>query len=325
MSFPILAVLLTIATTTASASVIFRQPNSVQNLIQRILVIDEPDRMTEEEYAAKHKMTVETVKRRFAATGTLRCPKFQNRAQLTVRNDIITTAGHSLYVELNCKKRVPVEKCVFETYVSGVKKVANISEVKATGIKCPGGPYDPTYDWAILQLKKPISGVEPYAVDRGASDTIEKNQIVTAVGKSLEFNPNWVTNLNANIDLLPKHIGDCSIRSLYAVPYANTFSFLGTDCDISFGMSGGSLLDASKDRPILLGLFSLSTETKEAEIKAAIYTTPRFAKYDDRYNFSGVVPVRGELLDRLLSLRAQVSEPRQGKIDLNNQPPTSGK
>jgi hypothetical protein len=314
-----------IAAYTASGAAFRTRPIGVQDLIHLVVVIDEPDRMTEEDYAAKHKTTPEAVQRRFAATGTFRCPKFQGQAQLTVRNDIITTAGHSLYAELNCKKRAQIEKCVFETYLSGTKKVAKISAVIDTGVKCPGGPYDPRYDWAILQLNKPLSDVEPYSVDRVMSDSIEKNQVVTAVGKSLDFNPNWVTNLSANIDILPKHIGECSIRSLYAA-YLETFSYLGTDCDGSFGMSGGSLLNTSKAIPILLGIFSTGTATKESEVKAAIYSTPKFVKYDQQYFFAGVVPVRGKLLERLLALQGQASESQKnGVVDRNNRPLTSGK
>ena len=81
--------------------------------IIKTAVVDEDGRMTEEEYAAAKGVPPDVVRSRFAATGKLKCGKYEGTAQLTGDNQTITTSAHMFTNRENCQSLVGPESCKF--------------------------------------------------------------------------------------------------------------------------------------------------------------------------------------------------------------------
>ncbi len=100
---------------------------------------------------------------RFAATGLVRCGGAVGTAQLTLRNDIITTAAHVL-IGNNGQPRT---SCTFQSTGSGEPVTIDPQSIKA-GSRTPLS--DPaTNDWAVARLTRPIQNVTPYGLASAGS------------------------------------------------------------------------------------------------------------------------------------------------------------
>ena len=94
--------------------------------------------------------------RRIDATGLLRCGGAVGTAQLTLRNDLITTAAHVLIGEGG----EPRKGCVFQSLAGGAAVAIDTASIK-TGSRTPMSE-PATRDWAVARLKRPVAGVTPY-------------------------------------------------------------------------------------------------------------------------------------------------------------------
>ena len=102
---------------------------------------------------------------RHGATGLVRCGVAIGTAQLTLRNDVITTAGHVLMAP----DGRPRAGCVFEPLAGGGReRIAIDARSIRSGSRVPlSAPA--TRDWAVARLVRAVRGAIPYGlVSEGA-------------------------------------------------------------------------------------------------------------------------------------------------------------
>lgn len=221
-----------------------------RNMIHEIAVFGEADRRTEEDYATENKIDLDIVRKRFGATGAIDCNGAKGSAQLTIKNNIITTVAHALKDPNKCITWAKATDCKFTIRSHGRNREIKVKKSFATGfdhVECPHLLAD---DWAVFQLAEPVDDVEPYQVDPAAIKGVHKNQDVVAVGRSIDF-------MNGK-----KHVGNCKIGDTFQYKFK-------TECDAAEMTSGGSLLNGNMDHPLLLGIFVSSSETEE-QLNAAL-------------------------------------------------------
>jgi len=294
--------------------------------IQKTLVIEEPDRLTEEQYAQTNKIPIEIVKNNYAATGDFICMG-QNgqigQANLVGRDGVVVTAAHLVYKDMDCNKVVDLNQCRFRSNSNGKNQDFRIEGVINSGLKCSHKKKLPrsikcplsknlsseqedgtiySKDWMVLCLDRPVEGVETYRLDPDLKPLELNNQEIVAVGKSMDFLRQGKVDWRNYADH-PKHIGNCTIREIY------DWGAIGADdCDGSHGSSGGALLRKdpdighSKDRPVFIGIRSQIGETIKESEKAARTKTMRQVKHNTTKLNSVFIPVQGELLETLRQL-----------------------
>jgi hypothetical protein len=262
-------------------------------------IIDEDDRRTEADYAREHGETLAAVKARYAATGRITCGQAgEAMANLAGRNDILITANHLTVDTPSCRKLVDPAACWFVVEVNGRERRIRIERQLASGFRCPGSTsvYD---DWAVMKLAEPVVGITPYKIDTYAITKAKPGDQVVAVSRSADFRRAEEKD-GKRVYVLPKHVGDCRLRAIREeqwIPY-----YMLTDCDGSWGSSGGGLLTLHRDRPRLLAIRVGSSETDEQARRAAETGVPIRRAYDEKSWSSGFVPVADRLYRALMDV-----------------------
>src|SRR5262249_13814787 len=95
-------------------NLVFTDRENSGKYIHKILIVNEEDRKTEEEYASTHNISVEEVRNRFGATGQIRCPHGLASAKVTIKNNIITTGAHVFMNQITCETDDDPTKCLFQ-------------------------------------------------------------------------------------------------------------------------------------------------------------------------------------------------------------------
>jgi hypothetical protein len=202
------------------------------------------------------------VRERLGATGLVRCGAATGTGQLTVRNDVITTAAHVLIDQFG-KHRIG---CVFEPTMAGGGPVPiDFSSIK-TGSSMPLEERA-TRDWAVARLVASVPGIAPYGVgSAGAAPTAVimcagGNRAHTAMGTER-----------------------CSTRRVIGAA-SDGIREIAIDCNAGPGSSGAALVADNKVVGIYVGYRSSDPG------KAQAYS-------DNHYNFAITVdgPFRRALL-----------------------------
>ena len=94
---------------------------------------------------------------RFGATGLVRCGNAVGTAQLTLRNDIITTAAHVL-IDSGGQARA----CTFQSTGGGGPVEIDTRSI-VVGSRMPLSE-SATRDWAVARLVRPVQGAAPYGL-----------------------------------------------------------------------------------------------------------------------------------------------------------------
>ncbi len=118
--------------------------------------MDEDRRATLDDFARRHQIDRSELKRRFGATGLVRCGGAVGTAQLTLRNDLITTAAHVLIGP----DGQPRQGCRFEPKLGGAAVAVDMASVQAGSRRPLAEPA--TRDWAVARLAAPVAGAVPY-------------------------------------------------------------------------------------------------------------------------------------------------------------------
>gem|GEM_PF-4544287 len=265
--------------------------DNVHNMYQPIAIVDENDRRDEVTYARENNLEADVVKKRFSPTGMITCASgVKATAQVSYKNNVLTTAGHIFVNQADCKETDKPRDCIFRTLIDGKAFVSKIRDSVGNGFaaKCPSLPKR-SDDWAVLRLETPLpDGASPYQLADGNIREEESIIQVSAISKDFyEFNP------NTGKRHYPKHIGNCSVKKVYldnAVPI-----YFGSNCDIGSGSSGGAVIRMRENQPTLLGITVNKMETEEQEDRASrgrravpnqgVYSEGRWATYN--------VPVAG--------------------------------
>ena len=159
-----------------------------RNFIREVAVFGNVEhRKTVPEFAAATGQRAEDVQKKYSATGTLICSGREGSAQVTLKDNIITTAAHTLFDSVTCVQKSAPSDCVFMLRGSGgdLQKI-KVKELKATGYKCPAVPT-PDLDWAVLSLETPAKNVSPYGVESPPVKGLLAGDQVTFVAHSVDF------------------------------------------------------------------------------------------------------------------------------------------
>jgi hypothetical protein len=226
---------------------------------------------------------------RVAATAQIKCPGGRDTsAQVTLKDNLITTAAHAFTDRDTCKQVNDPKTCSFVIRIAGKTLVYPIADRVAQGFQCPTLPR-PRDDWAVVRLKYSVAGVEPYLIDENKARNLAIGDRVVTVSHSMDFNRTYAKD---GAMILPKHYGTCAVAKLYGrpVPY-----FMSAPCGCSEGCSGGSLL-TDEPRPALLGVVSSNAETDEQRNKEINTGKPVKVPYGELTGTTYFVPFTGDFL-----------------------------
>jgi hypothetical protein len=197
-----------------------------------VVVFGERGRLTEAEFARQNGADPGDVARRHAASGIIHCGNARGAGQLTLANNIVTTAAHVLFNESGAL-RGDKAHCTFTAAIAGQINVTSIDV--ASIVAGATDPYrsSPAQDWAVARLMRPIEGAHAYAI--GAPPR---------AGGAVEFAARGHADWGGASAL---SLQNCALGDMLAQGSAGTreFSF---DCDAGIGASGGALLDPTGAR-----------------------------------------------------------------------------
>lgn len=267
-----------------------------RSLVNRVAIIDEEGeegRLTEEEYALKSGLPVLQIQTRFAATGVIKCGKYTGSAQLTGANDTITTSAHMFSGAENCAPGVPAKSCTFTTRTGNDVQTQPISELVATGFKCPGKPRMAD-DWAVLKLQNPIRRVTAYSLPSLNDEINPGDKVISVSGSSVDFQR---VARKTGQTTFPKSIEGCQIKKPYFT--LGVISLFESTCDFSGGNSGGSILRMSERGDVLVGISKSNDETEAERTSAARNNIVRRGKYSEGKWATYHVPVAGDFLNAI--------------------------
>ena len=204
----------------------------------------------------------ESMRGQMSATGLVRCGPATGTAQLTVRNDVITTAAHVL-IDQNGKHRTG---CVFEPIMAGGGPVAIETGSIRAGSTMPLSERA-TRDWAVARLVTPVKGATPYGLGSASAAPVAVvmcaggNKAHTAMGTER-----------------------CSTRRVLGTS-SDGIRELAIDCTAGPGSSGAALVAEHKIVGIYVGYRSSDPS------KARAYS-------EQHYNFAITIdgPFRRELM-----------------------------
>lgn len=120
-------------------------------------------RLTLPEFARKSGQDPKLFESRYAATGMIVCSGVYSTAQLTVRNDVVTTAAHAFY-DTDGNPRGDLSACHF-TIMSDGKQLQVPLDVSSLTVGSRN-PYAlaPVHDWAVVRLVQAVPTARPYGI-----------------------------------------------------------------------------------------------------------------------------------------------------------------
>ncbi len=202
-------------------------PPAVTDVVP-IVVFGKNSRRSIEEFAAENRLDPAVLHRTYAASGLIECGNLHGAGQLTLTDQVITTAAHVFFDE----KGVPTAKsCVFVLEKGEKNQIAvpiDLSSIVA-------GSTDPyavaeVHDWAVARLTRPVEGVLPY----GIADAPSAESPVEFVARG---HIDWGEGHRLSIE-------KCHLHNQLAVGKEGTREF-AFDCDTGDGASGGAVLAQS--------------------------------------------------------------------------------
>ena len=229
--FPVAAFILALQTPPLRASPLQGAsfPPSLASLpadghIVPVIVFGHDARRPPQRFAAEHGLDPATVARDHAASGLIQCGNAHGAGQLTLADDVVTTAAHVFYDENGFPR---ARTCSFDLSIDGdeVHVPIDVAGVVAGSTK----PYDvdPAHDWAVARLAHPVAGIKPY----GIATDVHADQTTTFVARG---HIDWGEAKQLSMQ-------QCTLHDRISTSEEGTreFSF---DCDTGDGASGGALM-----------------------------------------------------------------------------------
>jgi hypothetical protein len=194
------------------------------------VVVFGPDaRATIEDFAIRRRLDPTALRRRYSGTGVVHCGAAHGSGQLTVADDVITTAAHVFY-DRNGALRADSAHCRFVIDTGG-QEISTAIEVKSL-IAGSTNPYnqDAVNDWAVARLARPVREAEPYPLAPQGRESTRTPVLFVARGAI-----DWQAGRQASMQ-------DCRLRDALESGAEGTreFSF---DCAAGIGASGSGLFD----------------------------------------------------------------------------------
>ena len=197
-----------------------------------VVVFGRDARRPPELFAAEHGLDPVAVARSHAASGLIQCGDAHGAGQITLADDVVTTAAHVFYDENGFPR---ARTCSFDLTVDGgeVHVPIEVADIVAGSTR----PYDvdPAHDWAVARLAHPVAGVKPY----GIATDVHENEAMTFVARG---HIDWGGAKQLSMQ-------DCTLHDHISNGEEGTreFSF---DCDTGDGASGGALMfDGATSQP----------------------------------------------------------------------------
>ncbi|HXW71522.1 MAG TPA: trypsin-like peptidase domain-containing protein [Methylocella sp.] len=249
---------------------------AVPNPIIPVVVFGRNSRRSVDEFAAEQKLDAAVLHIRFAASGLVECGDAHGAGQLTLANDVITTAAHVFFDE----RGVPRAKtCYFALENRG--KETRIPIESASIVAGSRDPYAiaAVHDWAVARLSRPVEGITPFTLAEGAAP----NEPVEFVARG---HIDWGDGRRLSME-------KCHLFDQLSVGSEGTreFSF---DCETGDGASGGAVV-MSADKPVI-GAILVGWRSNKP------FRSAPFSKY--HYNFA--VTVEGAFKKAVVAAASKV-------------------
>jgi hypothetical protein len=201
--------------------------------VEQVVVFGRDSRRTIEAFAANQKLDPAELHRKFAASGLVECGAAHGAGQLTLTDDLLTTAAHVFFDEDGVPR---AKSCTFVNEVDG-KQIRTPIDT-ASIVAGSKNPYAvaAVHDWAVARLTRPVMGATPYGLAGAASpDTpvefVARGHIDWGQGRELSMEK-------------------CALHDQLSVGEEGTreFSF---DCETGDGASGGALIVGDRGDPLV--------------------------------------------------------------------------
>jgi hypothetical protein len=203
--------------------------------------MDKDRRAAPIDFARRAGLDLEGLREQHGATGLVRCGAATGTGQLTLRNDVITTAAHVLIDQFG-KRRIG---CVFEPMMGADRGPIPLDyDSITTGSTMPLA-QPATRDWAVARLVAPVSGTTPYIL---ASAPAVPASILMCAGGNREFAAMGMEN--------------CTARSFIGTSREGIREF-AIDCNAGPGSSGAALISGNQILGIYVGY--RSSDPKKAQ------------------------------------------------------------
>jgi hypothetical protein len=229
-----------------------------------VLVLGSDARRGAKEFAETHKIEIEQLKRAHAASGLVECGASHGAGQLTLSNNVITTAAHVFFDERGIRR---AQNCDFIVESEGAQRRVQID--MASIVAGAHRPYaaKAVHDWAVAKLSHSVNGIEPYelATDLAVNEAVE----FVARGHS-----DWGQGSVMSFE-------DCRLRLQTGQMKRGPREF-AFDCNTGDGASGGAVLLGEDHRR--LGAILVGWRSDDPNKKGSFSPT--------NYNF--VVSIEGE-------------------------------
>jgi hypothetical protein len=196
----------------------------------KVLVLGSEHRASAEQFAASHKLDARTLRETHAASGLIQCGRAHGAGQLTLTNNVITTAAHVFLDERGARR---ARACYFVTDVDGRKKRVAI-DMRSIVVGA-SRPYSvkAVNDWAVARLTQPLDGVTPYDL----AESIAVDQRVEFVSRG---HSDWRNAETMSFEA-------CKLRA-QTNQMKNGSREFAFDCGTGDGASGGAVLLGDESR-----------------------------------------------------------------------------
>lgn len=201
-----------------------------------VVVFGKNSRKTVEDFAAAHQLDAAALRKRHAASGLVICGRAHGAGQLTLANNVITTASHVFFDEMG-KPRA--ETCRFEIVDDGATVSVGI-DMKSivAGTKDPYS-LPAVHDWAVARLELPLVGPRPY-------DLADKADAADPVEFVARGHIDWGQAHHLSLEA-------CKLHDQLNKSVEGTREF-SMDCETGDGASGGALFDEATGTDKLCGV-----------------------------------------------------------------------
>jgi len=189
-----------------------------------IVVFGKNSRRSIEDFAATNKLDPKELKDRYTASGLVECGAAHGAGQLTLADDVVTTAAHVFFDEHGVPR---AKSCAF--VIESAQKLVKVPIDLASIVAGSKDPYAiaAVSDWAVAKLTRPIAGVVPYSLASAA----KPNTPVSFVARG---HIDWGDGRKLSMER-------CMLHDQTSVGPEGTreFSF---DCETGDGASGGAVV-----------------------------------------------------------------------------------
>lgn len=136
-------------------------PAAVASPVTPVLSFGAQGRRTLEDYARLRGLDLKSARQTYAASGLVVCGAAHGAGQLTLTDDVLTTAAHVLFDASGAPR---AEQCAFEIESEGAtQRIAIDMKTIVAGSRKPYA-QPAVDDWAVARLERPAAGIAPYAL-----------------------------------------------------------------------------------------------------------------------------------------------------------------